>query len=117
MIFGLLISVIGRVYFSVNRQGIKQDKETTAWYVYCEAIEALKLDLSQATELHVSENSIEMKIVRMGENRKFEYSDVTWNLGGNSLLNRMIDGKKSTYEFAGALSPGEKINIKFALLP
>lgn len=117
LIFGLLLAAISTLYFSVNRQGVKQDRETATWYTFSGAMEALREDLAQATELEVSDSKIEMTTMTIGEDLKFITANVIWAQAAKSKLTRSSGGKKTTFDFGSSLPPKDAFNMRFAQLP
>lgn len=117
LIFSLLIASIHTLYTSVNRQGVKQDRETATWYVYSGAMELLREDLAQATDISVTERNIDMKTLKMTSDLKFQTTNVVWAQEGKTKLTRKCDGKKTVFDFGATLPPKDVLNIRFALAP
>jgi len=117
LVFGLFLGLLNNVYRSVNRQGAKQDRETTTWYIYTGAMEQLRDDLAQATDVDVSEHKLEMKTVRIGNNLELLTSEVVWAQQGKRKLIRECDGKTTVFDFGTLLTANDVLNIRFARIP
>lgn len=116
LILGVFLSMINTFCFSANRQGAKQDRDTATWHTYSGAIEALRMDLANATKLDVDDHIIEMKVVKITEDFKFIDENVVWAQEKNKLT-RSSNGRKITFDFGSSLLREDILNIRFALLP